>query len=115
MSPRRGSSLGFDTLRLEGALWLPDVLEKAAAYVGEGVANMLNAFDPEFVVITGVGSLFTQSLMDRVTEEVRKRVLAPLVRDMALLPGMLPAEISPLIGAALVGIESLLVEDLKKV
>lgn len=92
-----------------------DVLEKAAAYVGEGVANMLNAFDPEFVVITGVGSLFTQSLMDRVTEEVRKRVLAPLVRDMALLPGMLPAEISPLIGAALVGIESLLVEDLKRV
>jgi SAM-dependent methyltransferase len=27
---RRGSSLGFDTLRLEGALLLPDLLEKAA-------------------------------------------------------------------------------------
>jgi len=30
VSPRRGSSLGFDTLRLEGALLLPDLLEKAA-------------------------------------------------------------------------------------
>ena len=30
MSLRRGPSLGFDTLRLEGALLLPDLLEKAA-------------------------------------------------------------------------------------
>ncbi len=30
MSARRGSSFGFDTLRLEGALLLPDLPEKAA-------------------------------------------------------------------------------------
>jgi hypothetical protein len=30
VSPRRRSTLGFDTLRLEGALLLPDLLEKAA-------------------------------------------------------------------------------------
>ena len=91
-----------------------DVLDKAAGHVGEGVANMLNAFDPEFVVVTGIGSLFTQPLMEKILAEVRKRVLAPLVRDMVLLPGTLSAEISPLIGATLVGVERLLVEDLKK-
>lgn len=90
-----------------------DVLERAAAYVGEGVASLMNAFDPDFVVVTGVGSLFTPSLMERVSEEIRKRVLPPLTRDMLVLPASLSLEKAPLLGATLVGVESLLAEDLK--
>lgn len=90
-----------------------NVLTKAAGHVGEGVANMLNSFDPDFVVITGLGSFFTQSLLGKVTEEVRKRALDPLARDMTILSGSLSPETSTLIGATLVGIESLLVSDLK--
>ncbi len=90
-----------------------DVLGRAAAHVGEGVASLVNVFDPDFVVMTGVGSLFTSSLMERVTGEIRKRVLAPLTRDMLVLPASLPAEKAPLLGAALVGVESLLAEDLR--
>lgn len=91
-----------------------DVLSKAVGHVGESVANMLNSFDPEFVVITGLGSLFTQTLLNKITEEVRKRVLDPLTRDMTVVSGSLSAEVSSLIGATLVGIEGLLVDDLKK-
>jgi hypothetical protein len=36
VSARRGPSLGFDTLRREGALLLPDLLEKAAQGLASG-------------------------------------------------------------------------------
>lgn len=98
----------------EGDPLAKGVLERTAVHVGEGVANMLNTFDPEFVALTGAGSLFTPALIDKISKEVHKRVLPPLARDVVLLPGTLPAETSSLIGATLVGVENLLVEDLKK-
>lgn len=98
----------------EGDLLAKGILERTAVHVGEGVANMLNTFDPEFVAITGAGSLFTPALVDKVSKEVNKRVLPPLARDIVLLPGTLSAETSSLIGATLVGVENLLIGDLRK-
>lgn len=89
------------------------VLEKTAVYLGEGIAQTLNALDPEFVIIGGVGAFFAPSLIDRVSQEVRQRVLVPLARDMTLLPASLSPDRAPIVGGALVGAEGLLAADLR--
>lgn len=53
-----------------------DILNKSFNYFGIGIANLVNMFDPEMIVIGGGVSNIGDILFDKVNEVVRKRTLS---------------------------------------
>jgi glucokinase-like ROK family protein len=63
-----------------------DALEQTAVSLGIGLANLINALNPEIVVFGGILSVARDSMMPVIEREVGKRALPWSVRAMRVLP-----------------------------
>lgn len=70
----------------KGDLVAMDILHRSLTYLGIGVANMINTFDPEMVVIGGGVSKGGQILFERVSEVAHERALKTLVDSCKIVP-----------------------------
>lgn len=75
------------------------VVEKSAAYLGTGVANIINAFNPQKVVIGGGVSRAGKSWLALVRDEARKRAMKPLYEAVDIVLSELGDDVG-VIGAA---------------
>ena len=66
-----------------------EVVRDTARYLGAGVANMVNAFNPEIVVICGGVTHAGERLMAPLRQEVTRRAFKPAVQHCKILPGEL--------------------------
>lgn len=65
------------------------VVRDTAKFLGIGVANFLNIFNPEVVVIAGGVTQAGEALFEPLRAEVRRRAFAPAVEACRILPGAL--------------------------
>jgi glucokinase len=80
-----------------------DILDNSLTYLGICVANVVNSFDPEIVVIGGGVSKGGDIVFDKVKEVVQKRTLKPM-RDLCkIVPAGLGTD-AGVIGAVAVAI-----------
>jgi glucokinase-like ROK family protein len=70
----------------EGDQVARDALEQTAVNLGIGLANLINALNPEIVVFGGILSVARDSIMPVIEREVSKRALPWPVRTMKVLP-----------------------------
>lgn len=66
-----------------------DVVRDTAHYLGAGIANLLNIFNPDRVVIVGGVTRAGDSLFDPLRREVSRRAFKPAVRACQIIPGEL--------------------------
>ena len=66
-----------------------EVVRDTARYLGAGVANMVNVFNPEIVVICGGVTLAGERLMAPLRQEVTRRAFKPAVQHCKIVPGEL--------------------------
>lgn len=66
-----------------------DVVRETAHYLGAGIANLLNIFNPDRVVIVGGVTRAGDSLFDPLRREVSRRAFKPAVRSCQIIPGEL--------------------------
>ncbi|HEX9894641.1 MAG TPA: ROK family protein [Gemmatimonadales bacterium] len=66
-----------------------EVVRDTAKYLGVGVANLVNVFNPEIVVICGGVTLAGESLFAPLRQEVARRAFKPAVRVCRIVPGEL--------------------------
>lgn len=66
-----------------------DVVRDTAHYLGAGIANLLNIFNPDRVVIVGGVTRAGDSLFDPLRREVSRRAFKPAVRSCRIIPGEL--------------------------
>lgn len=85
-------------------------LQRAGAWLGLGLANLVNLFNPEVIVLGGHLRLLLPMVSSTVTEQVQRAV--PAARDQVLLESPALAGDSTLLGAAEVAFESLLSDPL---
>lgn len=85
----------------EGAL---GVLREIGRRLGAGIAGLVNAFNPEFVVVGGGVSAAGDLLLDPVRAEVKARALPP-GRDIARIVPPAFGQNSGMIGAAIMALE----------
>lgn len=76
-----------------------EVMADTARYLGVGIANLVNLFNPEMVVVVGGVTRAEGYLFDPLRAEVRKRAFASAVDACRIVPGALP-ETAGVIGAA---------------
>jgi glucokinase len=67
-----------------------DVVRETSRFLGAGVANLLNIFNPDVVVIAGGVTQAGDALFDPLRREVRKRAFRPAVEACRIVPGELP-------------------------
>ncbi|MEP6999413.1 MAG: ROK family protein [bacterium] len=67
-----------------------EIVRDTARYLGAGVANLLNIFNPDIVVIAGGVTAAGDALFDPLRAEVRRRAFTPAVQTVRIVPGELP-------------------------
>jgi glucokinase len=68
-----------------------DVVRETSRFLGAGVANLLNIFNPDVVVIAGGVTQAGETLFAPLRREVRKRAFKPAVDACEIVPGVLVA------------------------
>jgi glucokinase len=68
-----------------------DVVRETSRFLGAGVANLLNIFNPDVVVICGGVTQAGETLFAPLRREVRKRAFKPAVDACRIVPGTLTA------------------------
>jgi glucokinase len=66
-----------------------EVVRETARFLGAGVANLLNVFNPDVVVLAGGVTRAGPALFDPLRAEVRRRAFKPAVDAARIVPGTL--------------------------
>jgi glucokinase len=74
----------------QGDLTANEIVRDTARYLGAGVANLLNIFNPDIVVLAGGVTAAGDALFVPLRAEVRRRAFSPAVRAVRIVPGELP-------------------------
>jgi glucokinase len=82
------------------------LLEQVGTRLGEGIASLVNVFNPEVVVLGGGFARAGELLFEPARRVVAERALAPAREIVRIVPALLGPE-AGLIGAGLVGFEAL--------
>jgi len=88
----------YDALVL-GDAYAQEVMTETAKILGAGVANLVNLFNPDVVVVVGGVTRAGEHLFAPLRAEVRRRAFEAAVRACRIVPGELP-ETAGVIGAA---------------
>jgi len=67
-----------------------DVVRDTARFLGTGIANLLNIFNPDVVVIAGGVTQAGDALFEPLNAEVRRRAFRSAVDACRIVPGQLP-------------------------
>ena len=67
-----------------------EVVRETAHFLGTGVANLLNIFNPDIVVLAGGVTQAGDALFQPLRAEVRRRAFKPAVQACRIVPGALP-------------------------
>lgn len=67
-----------------------EVVKDTARFLAVGVANLLNVFNPDVVVIAGGVTYAGEALFEPLRAEVRRRAFRPAVDACRIVPGALP-------------------------
>lgn len=74
----------------DGDAMAVEVVRDTAKFLGIGVANLLNALNPEVVVLAGGVTQAGDALFEPMRAEVRRRAFKPAVDACRIVPGVLP-------------------------
>lgn len=83
-----------------------DILHRSLTYLGIGVANIINTFDPEMIVIGGGVSKGGQVVFQRVKEVVDERALKAMAEKCKIVPAGLGTDAGVIGAVALAIMES---------
>ena len=67
-----------------------EVVRDTARFLGAGIANLLNVFNPDVVVVAGGVTQAGPTLFEPLRAEVRRRAFKPAVDACRIVPGSLP-------------------------
>jgi len=73
----------------DGDDYAREVVKDTAKFLGAGVANILNVFNPQMVVICGGVTLAGERLFGPLASEVKRRAFKPAVDACRIVPGEL--------------------------
>jgi len=74
----------------QGDMLAIEVVHDTARFLGAGVANILNIFNPDVVVIAGGVTQAGEALFEPLEREVRRRAFKAAVDAARIVPGTLP-------------------------
>lgn len=74
----------------QGDLVAREVVRDTARFLGAGLSNLINIFNPDIVVLAGGVTQAGDALFTPLRAEIRRRAFKPAVQACQILPGALP-------------------------
>ena len=84
-----GRTLAANEASKRGDAIAREVVRETALILGTGVANLLNIFNPDIVVLAGGVTQAGDALFQPLRAEVRRRSFKPAVQACKIVPGAL--------------------------
>lgn len=82
-----------------------EVLNEAATYLGVAIANLINLYNPQAVVLGGPLVRTADGILAAITREIHRRALRDALTDLPIVASALPGEEAGAIGAAALFLE----------
>ncbi|HEY0604370.1 MAG TPA: ROK family transcriptional regulator [Herpetosiphonaceae bacterium] len=87
---------------LAGHVLAQHILIETGQFLGLGVANVVNLFNPELIILGGTTMRAGPLILDSIADVVQRRAMAGLARHMRIVPGTLGQDAGAIGAAALV-------------
>jgi glucokinase-like ROK family protein len=91
----------------EGDQLAAQVLHEAATYLGVAIANLVNLYNPQAVVLGGPIILSADGIIPTITREIHRRAIRDALTALPIVASALPGEEAGAIGAAALFLERL--------
>jgi predicted NBD/HSP70 family sugar kinase len=91
----------------EGDSLAAQVLNEAAIYLGIAIANLVNLYNPQAVVLGGPIICTADGVLPTITREIHRRSLRDALTELPIMASALPGEEAGAIGAAALFLEHL--------
>ena len=89
-------------------------LKEVGGHLGVGIANLINIFNPELVVVGGALSPASPWLIPIIQEQIRKNALQPLIQTLNIIPSQLGLD-SCVMGAVALVLDNVMRESFASV
>ncbi len=87
---------GISKAAQEGDALAEELLEETGRYLGVGMANFANIFEPEMIVVTGGVSRAGNLILEPAEAEMRRRAFPAVIESLRVVPGQLGDDAGPL-------------------
>lgn len=94
----RATSEDIYRMAMEGDTVCRDILKEAGKALGVGIANLMNIFAPEKIILTGGLSKAVNIYLDTAIKEAKKRALNGISENIKIVPSCL-VDIGGILGA----------------
>jgi glucokinase len=101
LDPKRISAKLVAQAAAEGDAEAQEILDEAVTYLGLGIANLANIFNPELIVVGGGLSKMGERLLEPVRRTLERRALPATAQAAKVVPAQLGDDVA-VIGAATV-------------
>lgn len=71
--------------RSQGSIIIHELLNEVAEYLGAGIANLFNIFDPDLIVVSGPHPNLDDFLLDKAKAEAKSRIINKFSRDIRIV------------------------------
>lgn len=82
-----------------------DVLHRMAEHLVQGMRNLCNVMNPEFIMLGGVGADYPDALLEEIQEMLRRQVLELAAKKLRIVRASMGIDDSALLGATLVAMD----------
>jgi len=89
------------SLYLEGKEKAVETIEDMLVFMDQGLTNITNIYDPDFIIIGGMGCEFPSALFKRLNEKIKTKALIPAGENVLIIPPSGDEELSTLHGSTI--------------
>lgn len=89
------------SLYLKGQEKAVETIEDMLVFMDQGLTNITNIYDPDFIIIGGMGCEFPPSIFDRLNEKIKTKALTPAGENVLIIPPSGDEELSTLHGSTI--------------
>jgi len=82
-----------------------DICNEMKTYLLQGIKNLINILNPDFIIIGGMGNEFPQTLFDEINSKIKKNTLNPAGVGVRVLPSYVDIDHSTLHGCTLTAMD----------
>ncbi|MFP4460862.1 MAG: ROK family transcriptional regulator [Thermotogota bacterium] len=86
---------------LEGEEKAIETIEDMLSFMEQGVANITNIYNPDFIIIGGMGCELPESVFNRLNDKIKTKALTPAGENVLIIPSSLDVELSTLHGSTI--------------
>jgi predicted NBD/HSP70 family sugar kinase len=89
------------SLYIEGDETAVETVEDMLTFMDQGIANITNIYNPDFIIIGGMGCEFPKSIFDRLNERIKSKALTPAGDNVLIIPPSVDEALTTLQGSTI--------------